>query len=197
MTGYRLLDGDGPYLAPAITTFGANIPANRNQVIANAIGFHQSGQLIDGVAFGQRGQIHINISAFLFQGWRLLAALQPPVTDPFPRFGNSGVGWDLIAARLRPEAPQIDQRPHRNIEDAAAEFTDAQCLGDYLLQFGRDLNPVGAAVAVKLRQLRIRVIGGHLFINAGQQRISFGFQIGGNGLLWRGREFEIVAGAHC
>ena len=81
--------------------------------------------------------------------------------------------------RIRTEAPEIHQRPDRDVVGAAAVLREAQRVRQHLAELGIDVDPLAAVVGVEAAQRRVGSIGAERLVHGVEARLHAGAQFFG------------------
>ncbi|MNE31666.1 hypothetical protein D3C80_1252450 [compost metagenome] len=167
-------DGHPPGVALGVVALAAHGPRHFDEVVAYPLALQQRRELVRGRPFSQGGEIQIEIGdGFAEQEFAILGRQAQLVdADSVAGLGDLLRRRPLDRALVRPEAPQVDQRPHGHIQLAAGELARVYPLLHYLGHAGRYDHGLPGRPLIEAGDDRARIIGGDLLIHAHQQGID-------------------------
>ncbi|MNV66151.1 hypothetical protein D3C71_1588910 [compost metagenome] len=125
------------------------------------------------MAGGDAVEVHLQLDVLA----QLLAVdAQVSMADALARGGNRFGAGHLLAARLGPEAPQVEQRLDGQVKGAITLQRQALAQAHQLQHILRHRHAGTGRRAVELLDQRIVAVGGHLTVDLGEDRLDAGLQ---------------------
>ncbi|MNZ63033.1 hypothetical protein D3C78_811710 [compost metagenome] len=149
-----------------------------DEVVVHPLALQQRGYLVRGRPFPQGGEIQIKVGDALAEQEMvpLLRQAQLVDADPLPSLGDLLRGGPLDRTLVRPEAPQVDQGTHGDVQFAPGEASRIHALPHYPGHAGRYGHGGLACVPVEAGDEGVRIIGGDLLVESRQQGIDLPLQ---------------------
>ena len=143
------------------------------------------------------GPGEIQLRVLLGRGSTPTIELEQPEPDPGAHPLDLARLWWTFETALLVEPPQLDQRPHRDVERPVAQLAHLLGAGQHVHQLRADPDPLGRAGAVEPIELRALPIAGHQLVDQLQLGLDQGLEsAAGTVLLLRLDHLDAVGGAH-
>ena len=154
------LDRDPPGFAGRFPPRRPDLPTDLHQIVDDAHSLHQPCDSIDRIALGNRRQIQVKIWAPLADGRGCLPHVQVHETHSLAGGFESIVTGNQIDTPVGPEAPEIDQWSHGNVQRTVGQPADFERRIDNGQGLRGYAIPVAAAQLIESGQLGVFPVGG-------------------------------------